>query len=325
MITLDCTFRDGGYYNGWNFDIQLARDYLTVIEKSGIQAVEIGFRSPPDKQTGSFAKVTDEFIEDNLYTPDVEYFGVMINESDMNFALIKKLFKYSDKAPINLVRVATHFKDINSSEEVVKSLKDLGYYVSMQLMQAADKSFDEIKQVGKKLENWKAIDVLYLADSLGGMNHDSVNYAFKAIKEGWSGLVGFHGHNNKGQALNNSLEAVDIGVDWIDGTMMGMGRGPGNTQTEYLLSELNKRGFGEYEVEDVYQLVLNKFIPLKRKYEWGPSLLYYLTAEYNIHPTYVQKMLSENYSMDNILKAVFYLEHKETNFFNKDLFEGSLK
>ena len=73
------------------------------------------------------------------------------------------------------------------------------------------------------------------------MNHDSVNYSFKAIKEGWDGLTGFHGHNNKGTALDNSLEAIDIGVDWLDSTILGMGRGPGNTETEYLLHELNKR------------------------------------------------------------------------------------
>lgn len=323
MIVLDCTFRDGGYYNNWNFDIDLANEYLHIMENVKVGAIEMGFRSPPQKEIGTFGKVTDKFIEDNLYIPKVDYLSVMVNNSEMTPELIKELFSYEDESPINLVRNATHFKDVNSAERIVKTLKDLGYNVSMQLMQSADKSFDEIKNAAEKLESWKSVDVLYFADSFGGMDHDTVNYAFKAVREGWPGLIGFHGHNNKGQALSNSLEAIDIGVEWVDGTMLGIGRGPGNTQMEYLLHELNKRNF-EFEVKDVFELVMNKFSKLKNKYNWGPSLPYYLAAEYNIHPTYVQKMLATDHSMKEILDAIFYLENQTSTSFNKDLFEESL-
>jgi len=320
MIALDCTFRDGGYYPNWEFEIELANKYLSVMKEVGINAIEIGFRSPLHKQVGKFGKVTDDFIEDYLVVPDIEYFGVMVNTGDMNSNVISQLFDYADKSPINLVRAATHFKDVDLGEMVCKDLKNLGYFVTCNLMQAADKSFDEIRSAAKKISEWNAVDVLYLADSLGGMDHDTVNYAFKAIKEGWNGVTGFHGHNNKGQALSNSLEAIDIGVDWIDGTILGMGRGPGNTEIEYLLNELNKRNF-EFEVEKLYKLSLVDFKPLKLKYRWGPSLLYYLSAEYNIHPIYIQKFITEGCSMDKILKAIFYLREIDSRFFNKKIFD----
>lgn len=325
MIVLDCTLRDGGYHNNWEFNMHTAHRYLKAMEKSKIDAVEIGFRSPVKKEGSAFLKVTDEFIENELYKPNIKYFGVMVNANEMNSKIIKQLFKYSNKSPINLIRVATHFKDINLAESTCKDLKNLGYTVSCNLMQAAGRSFDEIKQASKKIENWKSIDVLYLADSLGGMNHDDINYSYRAIKSEWSGLTGFHGHNNKGQALNNSLEAVDIGVDWIDGTILGMGRGPGNTEIEYLLGDLNKRGFGEFELEDVYKLTLNEFLDLKEKYRWGPSLLYYLAAEHNIHPIYIQTMISNHYPMNHILKSISYLKIKKSNSFNNELLTESLK
>ena len=41
---LDCTFRDGGYYNQWDFDLDLAKKYLSAVQSSGIDAIEIGFR-----------------------------------------------------------------------------------------------------------------------------------------------------------------------------------------------------------------------------------------------------------------------------------------
>jgi len=322
MIVLDCTLRDSGYYNNWEFSLTLANKYLKGIEKSKINGIEVGFRNPL-KSDKTFGNVTDNFIRDNLYIPNVEYFGVMINTAGTSYKDIKKIFSYVDNSPINLVRAATHFKNIESAENICKELKNLGYTTTCNLMQAADKSYDEIRTGAKKLQKWGCIDVLYLADSLGGMNHDSVNYSFKAIKEGWDGLTGFHGHNNKSNALSNSLEAVDIGVDWIDATVNGAGRGPGNTEMEYLLYELNKRNY-EFNINPIYILSLNEFQCLKDEFKWGPSLLYYLSAEYNIHPTYIQKMLISGYSMDKILESILYLKNKESNSFNNKLMKESL-
>jgi len=319
MIVVDCTLRDGGYHNNWEFDIDLANGYLSIMEKSKVDAVEVGFRSPVNKAGAAFANVTDEFIEDHLDKPNIKYFGVMINTVKMNSKIIKQIFRHSDESPINFVRAATHFKDVDLAESVCKDLKNLGYTVCCNLMQAAGRSFDEISQVSKKIESWKSVDVLYLADSLGGMNHDDINYSYKAIKSEWNGLTGFHGHNNKGQALNNSLEAVDVGVDWIDATILGMGRGPGNTELEYLIGELNKRGFGEYLLDDIYKLALGKFSHLKELFKWGPSLLYYLAAEYNVHPVYIQRMLSDHYTKNSILIFISYLKNKNSNMFNNEL------
>ena len=46
---LDCTLRDGGYYNNWDFDKQLVSVYLNSLEKAKINVAELGFRSGPQK------------------------------------------------------------------------------------------------------------------------------------------------------------------------------------------------------------------------------------------------------------------------------------
>ena len=33
---LDCTLRDGGYYNNWDFSTKIAQDYINAVSKSGI-------------------------------------------------------------------------------------------------------------------------------------------------------------------------------------------------------------------------------------------------------------------------------------------------
>lgn len=41
---LDCTLRDGGYYNKWNFSNNFIRNYLTTQNKISSDIIEIGFR-----------------------------------------------------------------------------------------------------------------------------------------------------------------------------------------------------------------------------------------------------------------------------------------
>ena len=42
---LDCTLRDGGYYNNWNFSKSFINDYLQTMKVSGIKNIELGFIS----------------------------------------------------------------------------------------------------------------------------------------------------------------------------------------------------------------------------------------------------------------------------------------
>ena len=154
MVILDATFRDGGYYTNWDFNTELVNDYLKAMKVSKINAVEFGFRSPPGKEIGRFAKVTDFFIEDGLDIPDFDYFGVMINGSDYDMDTVKKMFWYEDESPINMVRCAVHFAKVEQVGRVLEYIKFLGYTVCLNLMQAADKSYDEIRDVAKMVQRW---------------------------------------------------------------------------------------------------------------------------------------------------------------------------
>jgi len=76
---LDCTLRDGGYYNNWDFDPGLVHDYLDAVSKSGIQIVELGLRSfPRDGFHGPFAYTSDNFL-DGLDIPEHLKVGVMLD------------------------------------------------------------------------------------------------------------------------------------------------------------------------------------------------------------------------------------------------------
>ena len=52
------------------------------------------------------------------------------------------------------------------------------------------------------------------------------------MKSSFMGDIGIHAHNNLGLAFINSVSAIEAGATWVDGTLTGMSRGPGNTLTE---------------------------------------------------------------------------------------------
>ena len=61
---LDCSLRDGGYYNKWNFSSELLLTYLDSCKNAGIKIVELGFKSfPKDGFWGPFYYTTDDYLE----------------------------------------------------------------------------------------------------------------------------------------------------------------------------------------------------------------------------------------------------------------------
>jgi 4-hydroxy 2-oxovalerate aldolase len=146
----------------------------------------------------------------------------------------------------------------------------------------------------------------------------------RALRSQWDGPLGIHTHDNQGKGLDNTLIAKELGVTWLDSTVTGMGRGAGNTQTERLISVIDAQG--KYNTKPIYELVIRYFEPMQRKFGWGVNLLYFLGAKNNVHPTYIQNLLSNtHYGTDEIIGAIDFLSELEgTESYNGAIFETAL-
>jgi 4-hydroxy 2-oxovalerate aldolase len=84
-----------------------------------------------------------------------------------------------------------------------------------------------------------------------------------------AGTVGvpviFHGHNNLGMAIANSVAAVRAGARIIDGCARGLGAGAGNTQLEVLVAVLerlgHRTGIDLYRLLDAADLAQAQLMP----------------------------------------------------------------
>lgn len=330
---LDCTLRDGGYYNNWDFSINLVKDYIKSVAASGIKYAELGFRSFSSKSfRGSNWYTTENYIN-SLNIPKSLKVAVMVNASEIinkkNLdASVKKLFVKKIKSKIDLVRVAFHYNELDDTLVIAKVLKNLGYQVGLNLMQISEIPLKELVIASKKINKSNA-DIFYFADSLGSLDPDDVQKIVEVIKENWKGEVGIHAHDNLSKAIANTKQAIKHGVKWTDCTITGMGRGPGNTQTENYLIELQNSFNKKYNILPILNIINNHFNKLKSKYNWGTNTYYYLAGLHGIHPTYIQEMLSLKYDQAEILAAINQLKNSGGSRYNVDLvrseFQNNLK
>jgi len=331
VTLLDCTLRDGGYYTGWDFEPAFVDAYLSAMDASGIGSLEMGYRYlPRDKFLGAFAYCDDTYLQSLQLPADMDI-GVMVNAAELTaysegpVAAVNRLFTKANNSPVDFVRVAIHFTDISSGELICRRLTELGYRVTLNLMQAGNQTPEALNEAAGVVAAWNYVSVLYLADSFGGMDDGKVRRAIEALKQSWDGELGMHSHDNTSRAVTNSLAAIDAGATWIDGSVRGIGRGAGNARTEYLILELLQRGHGPYEPSAIFALSLEKLAKLEQLYHWGPNLLYYVSALYNIHPTYVQEMLShERYHAHHLLSALNYLSDAPAASFDPNRLQDAM-
>lgn len=327
VTLLDCTLRDGGYYNDWDFSPATISSYLRAIDRSRVPVIEIGFRT---RETGRYlgptAFSTDRFLE-SLDLPAGLQIGVMMNAKEAvagdGASVVDELFVARNRSPVDLVRFATNYSELDGLRHSVERLHDLGYDVGVNLMQIATRTPDEIASFGA----WCAdmgVEIAYFADSFGGMQPREVTDVVAAIRSGFEGHIGCHTHDNMALAFANSLAAIDAGATYADATLLGMGRGPGNARTEYLAIELQRRGLADLDAVPLMGIVAAEFAELHAEFGWGSSPYYFLSAAHGIHPTYIQEMAKDGrYTVDEIVAAVDDLGRSGGGSFSKGRMESA--
>lgn len=314
VVLLDCTLRDGGYYNDWDFSIELINSYLTAMQAAGVMVVELGLRSLRNEGfKGACAYTTDSFIR-GLTIPQNIQVGVMVNAAELlsdTVALdmiLQQLFpEPADSSPVSLVRIACHVHEFSKALPASAWLKERGFTVGFNLMQVADRNQAEIEDLSLHASRWP-LDVLYFADSMGSMDPAQTAEIVGWLRKHWQGALGIHTHDNMSMALQNTLRALAEGVTWLDATVTGMGRGPGNAKTEYLVLELGQRSGCTCNMVPLMSLIRKVFQPMQHRCGWGTNTYYYLAGKYGIHPTYIQEMLSDSrYSDEDIIAVIEHL------------------
>lgn len=299
---LDCTLRDGGYYTQWDFDKELVALYLRSMEQLPIDYLEVGYRNPP--MSGYFGEYyfcpvsTLEWMK-SITTRDL---AIILNEKDVEPNQIDSLL-LPIRGLVRMVRMAVDPQHFSRALEKAKEVKTLGFEVAFNVMYMS-----KWYQYPDMMENLSAldgtVDYFYLVDSYGGVFPDDVQGTLKEVSSRTNCQLGFHGHDNLEMALSNTLTAIQQGVNIIDATMTGMGRGAGNLKTELLLTVLNSKYGIEVNFNALSELT-GAFQELQDQYRWGTSLPYMVSGANSLPQKEVMEWVSKRYySFNSIIRAL---------------------
>lgn len=285
---LDCTLRDGGYCNEWRFGFENAKRITAGLAEANVDIIECGFITNKVQYNPDVTKFTtlEEVAKVIPENRDNKIFVAMMNYGEYD---VDDLPTY-DGSSIDGIRVAYHKKNRYEALELCKKIKAKGYLVFIQAMVSlaySDEEFLDMIHLVNELEPYS----FYIVDSFGMMKGKDLTRLFYMVEHNlkeniW---IGFHSHNNMQLAYSNAQRLITVQTSRnliIDSSIMGMGRGAGNLNTELFVEYLNENAGKNYDIKPLLTIVDKILTGFYERNYWGYSLPNYISASHNAHPNY---------------------------------------
>jgi len=302
MKILDCTLRDGGYYTNWDFSKDLVNTYVSAFNHLPVDYLEVGYRSIMMNEYLGEYFYSPVYILEEIRKKSQKKIVIILNEKDIRPEHVEKLLRPC-VGLVDMVRIALDPQQLKRALLLAAEIRKLNFEVGFNIMYMSkwkqDRTFvDEIRFADE------VADYFYLVDSYGGVYPNDVRETIDLVRQRTKCKLGFHGHNNLELALINTLTAIECGVDIVDATVTGMGRGAGNLKTELLLTALNAKD-GLAVDFDALSRVVDAFNKLNRIHEWGTNLPYMVSGANSLPQKDVMEWVTRRfYSFNSIIRAL---------------------
>lgn len=289
LRVLDCTIRDGGLMNNSNFTDEEVRAVYDCCVEAGIDYMEIGYKNSPAEFPRDTFGPWRHCLEEDLrrVVGDHSFEATGLKLAAMADAGGKCDWRNDDRpaseSVLDMIRVACYAHQISEAAEMIRHYHALGYETSLNIMAISTVHDAEIDQVLEIARDTPA-DVVVVVDSYGSLYREQIDHLvtkYKTALDGTGKEIGIHAHNNMQLAFANTIEAVILGCNRVDATMLGLGRGAGNCPMEILLSFLRNPKF---KLRPVLRLIRDTIQPMKQRFDWGPNIPYLITGALNAHP-----------------------------------------
>lgn len=292
---LDCTLRDGGYVNDWNFGLEVAQSLIGSLVSSHVDYIELGF------------------LRDCNYNPNKTLFNSLSeaqklipkNTGNTKFMLMALHDQYSlDKLEPNdgsvyAIRVTFHNYDIAEGLAYISRLMQKGYRVFCNPIHIMGYSENEFLNLIDQVNEIKPY-AFSIVDTFGAMRtRDLMKYLLLCESRLDKRIaIGCHLHENMSLALSLAeLFVKNVSPNReciIDASLYGMGRVPGNLCIELIANYLNEVNDEEhYKIEGIIEAIDNHITHIKAVSPWGYAPEYFLSAKHNLHRNYAEHFYSQ--------------------------------
>jgi 4-hydroxy 2-oxovalerate aldolase len=279
---VDCTIRDGGLVNNWDFSVEFVQHLYKSLNEAGVEYMEIGYKNSPKllkgaESAGPWRFLDDEFLRTVIPQKlDTKLSALVdVGRVDANDILPR------EESLLDLIRVACYVQDVDKALELVQLFHDRGYETTLNIMALSNVMENQLMEAFE-LINESVVDFVYVVDSYGSLTPSDFTYLIEKFQKNLPNKrLGIHAHNNMQLAFANTLIADEKGVELLDASVYGMGRAAGNCPTELLVAHLKN---SKYDLRPVLDMIETHMIPLREKEEWGYIIPYMITGMLDEHP-----------------------------------------
>ena len=326
---LDCTLRDGGYVNNWEFGFDNIKQIINSLSKSNLDYIECGFLKNIDynNEKSIFSKTSQlkTFSNSHNLCLMINYGDIKIEDLDLsNNITLRIAFKKHER-----------FKAL----EFCRAMKDKEFNIFINPMVTDSYTDEELSDLISRVNKISPI-ALTIADTIGEMTTDEITDLFKRIDNELDKKIAicFHSHNNLQMSFRNAETLIKLCHNYensnndfqgerqqrdliIDSSVFGMGRGAGNLCTELITQYLNKNYQKKYDITSITEVSHKYIMPIYEKTPWGCSAESYLAAINHCHPNYVKFLSEKGFNTEEMNKIFQAIPEEKKSVFDKEFIE----
>lgn len=295
-MLLDCTLRDGGYINDWEFGHDKIVEIFERLVSSGIDVIEVGFLD--DRR---------QFDINRTIMPNTEAVNKIFAGLDKGRSLVVAMIDYGTCALKNIQPCRETFLDgirvifkehlMYEALDYCKELKKLGYKVFAQMVSVTTYTDEKLKEYADLVNSVKPF-ANSMVDTYGLLHQTQLMHIFHELDKYLEQdiIVGFHAHNNFQLAYANCIEYLTSKTKrtiLADGTLYGMGKSAGNAPIELLSMFMNERFKANYDITQILEAIDNTILDIYKKQYWGYNMFFFISAATKCHPNYVQFLMNK--------------------------------
>jgi len=279
---MDCTIRDGGLMNKWQFSKEFVKAVYDANVEAGVDYMEIGYKTSEGQfsreEFGPWKFCDEETLREIMGDNNT---GTKISVmADIGRIALDDIPQKSESL-VDMVRVACYDHQIDKAIHLAEHCMDKGYETTINLMAVSTVSEHSLTEVLEDVAKSR-VPIFYLVDSFGSMYSEHIQALMTKYRESLPGkIIGFHGHNNMQLAFANTIETIIQGANMLDATFLGIGRGAGNCPMEILIAFLKNP---KYRLKPILQAIQDYVHPLQSQIDWGYHIPFMISGAKNQHP-----------------------------------------
>ena len=318
---LDCTLRDGCHINGGKFGENVIKNVIEKLVESNVDIIEVGFLWDQ-----AFGTDTSKY----LTIADVKRV-LPKNKGNSKFSLMADFIDLEHLEPydgtIDFIRLSFKRWRLDWGLKTGKILMDKGYKVFINLVNNNVYTDQQYLEAIQKINDLHPYGFC-IVDTFGTMRLSELSHRYYLVENNIHSdmTIGLHLHENLGLAYSLAQHLTEIASPKrnivIDGSLLGMGRVPGNLCIEQIMDYMNSQYGTNYALEPVYDAIDDYIAPIKATNPWGFSIPYALSAKYNLHRTYAEYLTGKNrLKTKDIQRILSQIPQSEAETYNESYVE----